>query len=351
MDEPVNSWGGVLKEFDAEIERAKEESKRTGKPATANFDSLVQAKISHLITYTQRPLIIYAVDFFNTRKLMLAGVDAQILPSDKDGFVEVIRDLPSGPLDVILHSTGGSLEATEAIVSILRGKFNHIRFIIPNIAKSAATMLALSGDEIILASSAELGPIDPQFNFPRSDGAIIPSPAQAIIDQFEEAEKELAKNPSKLPAWIPILPMYGPSLYQDCKNALKLSKEVVRTWLVDYMFKELPKKARVNRARRVVNYFANHQHFKSHGRKIGVLEIEKNLNNLLKVKKLDDDEVLYNRVMGIYFSLLHLFQRTTSFKIFWNSVGKKFVQHAQGGVIQIPVPQPPQGSPPTQTPS
>jgi hypothetical protein len=357
MDEPVNSWGSVLKEFDAEVQRAKDESQRTGRPATIDFDSLVEAKISSLTEHTHRSLLVYAVDFFNSHKVAVAGIDTQILHSDKDGFVEVSRDLPRGPLDVILHSPGGSLEATEAIVSILRHKFDHVRFIVPNMAKSAATMLALSGDEIILASSAELGPIDPQFNFPRGDGAIIPSPAQAIIDQFEGAEQELSKDPSKLPAWIPILPMYGPSLYQDCKNALKLSKEVVRSWLTQYMYSDLPKKSRVNRARKVVNYFANHKHFKSHGRKIGIAEIDAHLGNLLKLRKLDDDLVLYNRVMGVYFALLHLFQRSSSFKILWNNLGKKFVRHVPVRVVQIPgqipVQQPPQSSPPelVQTPS
>ncbi len=353
MDEPENSWGSVLKEFDEEVKRATEQSQRTGSPVPANVDSILDRKIAHLFAFTHRPLVIYADDFFSSQKAAVAGVDLQILPSDKDGFVEITRDLPRGPLDVILHSPGGLLEATEAIVSILRDKFNHLRFIIPNIAKSAATMLALSGDEIVMASSAELGPIDPQFNFPRTDGTIIPSPAQAIIDQFEGAEREPSKNPSRLPAWIPILPMYGPSLYQDCKNALKLSKDVVRTWLMEYMFKELPKKQKINRARRVVNYFANHKHFKSHGRKIGIREIEKNLNNLLKLTKLEDDQIFHNRLMGVYFTLFHIFQRGTAFKIFWNNVGKKFVRHVQGGLVQIPVQipvqRPPQSSPPAES--
>jgi len=98
-------------------------------------------------------------------------------------------------------------------------------------------MLALSGDEILFAANAELGPIDPQFKFPKGEGTIVPSRAQAIIDQFEEAQRELSRNPSKLPAWIPILPKYGPSLCQDYRNAMKLSKEVVRGWLIEYMFK------------------------------------------------------------------------------------------------------------------
>ncbi len=348
MDEPINSWGSLLTEFENEKKRALEESKSTGLPPAMKLDSIVDAKVSTLTQYTSIPVIIYAVDFFSPQKMMSAGFELQILPSDKDGFIEVTQGLPAGPLDIILHSPGGTLEATESIVSILRDKFSPIRFIIPNIAKSAATMLALSGDEIVMASSSELGPIDPQFNFPRTDGTIVACPAQAIIDQFEGAVTELSKNSSKLPAWIPILPMYGPSLYQDCKNAMKLSKEVVRTWLMDYMFKDLPKGKRVNRARKIVNYFANHKHFKSHGRKIGFSEIEKNLNGLLNLKKLNDDEIFYNRVMGVYFSLLHTFQRGTAFKIFWNNIGKKFVRHIPSIQLPFQIQQQPQSSQPAQ---
>ncbi|KKL85523.1 hypothetical protein LCGC14_1953850, partial [marine sediment metagenome] len=64
-----------------------------------------------------------------------------------------------------LHSPGGLPEATDSLVEIVRSKFRHIRFIIPSVAKSAATMFALSGDKLLMERSAELGPIDPQFNF------------------------------------------------------------------------------------------------------------------------------------------------------------------------------------------
>lgn len=156
------------------------------------------------------------------------------------------------------------------------------------------------------------------------------SAAQAVIDQFEAAQNDLQKNPNKLPAWIPILPMYGPSLYQDCKNAIKLSKEIVRCWLVKYMFKNLPKhRTKVNRARRVVNYFADHKLLKSHGRRIGLVEIELNLKGLLMVKKLDDDPILYDKVMGVYHCFLQLFQRTPAFKVIQNNIGQRYVRQIQ----------------------
>jgi len=81
--------------------------------------------------------------------------------SDKDGFYEIIRNIDSDKVDIFLHSPGGTAEATESIVEMLRSKFKVIRFIITGAAKSAATMLALSGNSIMMDESAEMGPINP----------------------------------------------------------------------------------------------------------------------------------------------------------------------------------------------
>lgn len=324
-----NSWSKVHEEFEKATQEAIAESQNTGKPANVDVDKITKRYIDELYQETKRPVLIYVTDFFNGGKAAASGNEVSIVLSDKDGIVETTRNLPTGSLDVILHSAGGSLEATESIVNILRSKFTDIRYFIPSTAKSAATMLALSGDEIYLANSAELGPIDPQMII-RRDGGVIQSPAQAIIDQFEAAQKELSSNPNRLPAWIPILPIYGPSLYQECKLAIKLSKEVVRTWLVSYMFKNLPKKSdRVNKARRVVNYFANHKLLKSYGRKICLSDLGQNLKGLLRVKKLDDEPILYEKVMGVYYCFLQLFQRSPAFKVIQNNLGKRYIRQIQ----------------------
>ncbi|MHB8693082.1 MAG: SDH family Clp fold serine proteinase [Solirubrobacteraceae bacterium] len=62
-----------------------------------------------------------------------------------------------------------------ALVMQLRSQFKHVQVIVPVYAKSAATMLALSGDELMLDQHSELGPIDPQFS--RANAV---SPAQNI---------------------------------------------------------------------------------------------------------------------------------------------------------------------------
>jgi ClpP class serine protease len=44
----------------------------------------------------------------------------------------------------------------------LAGTDQKLRVIVPNIAKSAATLFALGADEILMGYLSELGPIDPQ---------------------------------------------------------------------------------------------------------------------------------------------------------------------------------------------
>ena len=61
-------------------------------------------------------------------------------------------------LDLILHSPGGTLPATQAIVRALRGRYAHIRVFIPQRAMSAAAMLACASDQIILGGFASLSP-------------------------------------------------------------------------------------------------------------------------------------------------------------------------------------------------
>ena len=106
-------------------------------------------------------------------------------------------------LDLILHSPGGSPEAAEAIVSYLRSRFTNIPVIVPQLAMSAATMIACAANEIVLGKHSSLGPTDPQILIPTSLG-IRAVPAQAVLDQFDRAQMECA-DPAKLSAWLPML--------------------------------------------------------------------------------------------------------------------------------------------------
>lgn len=67
-------------------------------------------------------------------------------------------------LDVILESSGGSIDAAYNIGLLLRRyATEELNIIIPRWAKSAATVIACAGDKILFTPVAELGPVDPQI--------------------------------------------------------------------------------------------------------------------------------------------------------------------------------------------
>ena len=70
-------------------------------------------------------------------------------------MMEVCRDLNGPGLDLILHSPGGSAEATASIVRYLRRNFDHIRVFVPVAAMSPATMWALAGDVIVMGKHSQ----------------------------------------------------------------------------------------------------------------------------------------------------------------------------------------------------
>jgi len=64
-------------------------------------------------------------------------------------------------LDLFLYSRGGAVEVPWRIVSMLREHCKRLGALIPFRAHSAATLIAMGCDEIVMGPKAELGPIDP----------------------------------------------------------------------------------------------------------------------------------------------------------------------------------------------
>jgi len=200
----------------------------------------------------KKPLIIYASKFVD---VSIQGAPILIDINDVDGFTDLVNHIDdSDSIDVLIHSPGGRPDATERIVYILRSRFKEVNFLIPHSAYSAATMLALSGNNIILHPSATLGPIDPQING---------TPARSIKRGFEKVKKIIMEEgPEALPAYIPLIEKYSLDLLELCEDSEKLSKELVRTWLKLYMFKG---KSNVSISR-AVNYFSNYDKHLMHSR-------------------------------------------------------------------------------------
>lgn len=101
-------------------------------------------------------------------------------------FLKIIRREPSiNSLDLILDSSGGDIVMAVKIVEICKHYSQNFTVIVPFLAKSAATIIALSADDLILGKVGELGPIDPQIKHPTLDMYF---PASSIKNALEFLE-------------------------------------------------------------------------------------------------------------------------------------------------------------------
>ncbi len=304
------TWGGILRELEATRTRAQ---------GPRDHDGVRRKYLGALSAYTKRPTIIYYTAFMEGRQ-NVSPLDLQIHLGDVQALMECVAGLPdSRVLDLVLHSPGGSAEATESLVAYLRTRFDHIRAIIPVAAMSAATMLALSCDEIIMGKHSQMGPIDPQFVINTPEGPRS-APGQAILDQFEMA-KEQCKDPANLAAWMPILRSYAPGLLAQCQDQRALSERMVGEWLTEYMFKG-DADAQAN-ASRIAAWFADYQQFKSHGRPV---RIEQARTLGIKVTELELDQKFQDAVLSVHHATIHTFTGTLATKIVENNLGKAYVR-------------------------
>ena len=67
------------------------------------------------------------------------------------------------PVDLVLHTPGGLVLAAEQIASALADHPAPVTVYVPHYAMSGGTLIALAADQIVMAPSAVLGPVDPQL--------------------------------------------------------------------------------------------------------------------------------------------------------------------------------------------
>lgn len=96
----------------------------------------------------------------NAVLVLNAGIDGA---SFADVVVSLNRIGHQDKLSLVLNSAGGSIEAAFGIAKAIRGQCREFEVIVPDIAKSAATLIALAADRILLGQFGELGPLDPQI--------------------------------------------------------------------------------------------------------------------------------------------------------------------------------------------
>lgn len=289
------SWSQVLADIDNHA-------------ANPNYiQDLRMQYLSKIASITGRNVITYYSGWLRIKD----NEDVSITDADKNAFMNAVHGLDrSKGLDLILHTPGGDIAATESIVSYLQQLFNgDIRAIVPQISMSAGTMIAMSCKEIIMGKQSSLGPIDPQL------GGVA---CQAVIDEFKRAVHEVGVNPASLGLWQVIISKYHPTFLTSCEDAISWSEELATKWLqavnpsIDISV--------------VKDVFLNHTHSYSHSRHISFQDCKA---AGLNVVELESDQELQDAVLSLHHCYMIIMERLSLVKFVENQYGKAyFIQQA-----------------------
>lgn len=231
-------------------------------------------------------------------------------------FLNIIESLVAdgevqNKIYIILTSSGGSANAVERCVNILRHHYNEVHFIIPDFAYSAGTIFCMSGDSILMDYYSVLGPIDPQVQ--NKEGKFVP--ALGYLDKINEMLEKSKVGELTQPEFL-ILKDFDLAELRSYEQARELSEALLKKWLVKYKFKNWLKHSttkpgsdvteadRIKRAEEIAKDLSDNNKWKSHGRPINIETLEKDIK--LKINDYSSDSNVSNLIRS-YYELLNSF--------------------------------------------
>ena len=315
------AWDDVLNEFIARPEEDK----------GPWLQGQLQAQLQRVAALRgDRNVVLYGSAFLQKPQTPASALS--VMHEDLNGLMTAIYGMDwSKGLTLVLHTPGGVTNAAETFVAYLRSKFTDTEVIVPTLAMSAGTMIALSTNRIVMGKQSQLGPIDPQMP---SGGRTVS--ARAVVEQFGQAHEDILKNAQAAHVWAPVLASLGPSLLQEAQNALDYSEEMVAKWIATGMLKDSSESER--RGKEIAAHFNDAQTHKSHGRRI---DREEARAQGVVVEDLEESQDLQDAVLTAYHLMTLVFEHGPATKTILTSHGRSWLKNAGNPVV----PQP--GLPPT----
>ena len=269
------------------------------------------ARISEL--RENRDILVLAADFSKR------GVPTGIEHADLLAIQDQLENMSGKAIDIVLETQGGIGEVVEDIVGLIRRRYEKVGMIIPGYAKSAGTIFAMAGDEILMGEGSSLGPIDGQLLMGNGKSYS----ADAFLEGLEKIKREVESAGKLNPAYIPILQNISPGEIQKCENVQSFSKRLVTDWLVKYKFKywdthssnglPVTDEDRHARAEEIAATLGSQSEWLTHARSIKLADLEK-----LRIKITDYNKYTkLNEAITRYYILLRMsFESTPIYKIF-----------------------------------
>lgn len=247
----------------------------------------------HLYTeiekHLDKPVISYFTSF--NYPVMITDDDANAL----EGLLQK-HELSNG-FYLLLSSPGGDGLAAERIINICRSysDTNEFGVIVPGKAKSAATMICLGANEIMMGKTSELGPVDPQIVM-EENNELKRFSLYNIVKSYKSVFNHAVKSDGNMEPYLHQLSVYDARDIEEYKSMCSLSKDIVIKALKSGMLSSLTEDEIKNK----IEIFLTPKTVKVHGRPLYIEDIE---NCDLNIHVQDVKSDLWTLIYELYYRL------------------------------------------------
>lgn len=219
---------------------------------------------------------------------------------------------------ILINSPGGSALAAERIINVCR-RYSKLGFetLVPKMAKSAATLIALGSNKIYMSSTSELGPIDAQIRV----GDKLLS-AYSIVQSYRELLNSAVTTKGRIEPYLQQLLKYDEREIKELELVQGLSDDIAVKALKTGMLKGKTEQE----IKRCINIFLTPESTKVHGRSI-YSDVAKQAG--LQIKEISVDSDIWQIVWELFIRADHIVSNSAA------KLVETSQQHFQAGIPNL----------------
>lgn len=126
------------------------------------------------------------------------------------------------PMHLLLSTPGGDGEVAVRLVRSMQARCSRLTIVVPDMAKSAGTIMALGANRILMGPTSDLGPVDPQF--PVGNRLV---GAREIERALKNAEDRVQAAPATYPLYAGLLADVNMLMVEQARSAMARSYDLI----------------------------------------------------------------------------------------------------------------------------